>query len=61
MKRTFKNLFIANVVGMALGAVGILLWAYPMPTMFPIGQNVVAGAIMFIGVLTMIFGNPDLK
>jgi len=58
MKRTFRDSFIAWVVGMALCAVGILLWACPMPTMIPVGQNIIAAIVIFIGVLTMIFGDP---
>lgn len=61
MKRKPKDAFMAWVVGAALGAIGILLWAYPMPTMFPIGQNVVAGVIILMGVLAMIFGDPHSK
>ena len=58
MRRKPKDAVIAWVVGLALGGVGILLWIYPMPTMFPFGQNVVAGLCIFVGVLTMIFGDP---
>lgn len=58
MKRILKNGFIAWVVGLALCAVGILIWAFPMPTMIPYGQNLIAAICIFIGVLTMIFGDP---
>jgi len=58
MKRTFRDSFIAWVVGLALAAVGILLWIYPIPWLFPFGQNVIAGIAIFVGVLTMIFGDP---
>lgn len=58
MKRTFKNAFIAWVVGIALAMVGVLLWIYPIPWLFPFGQSVVAGIAILIGVLTMIFGDP---
>jgi len=61
MKRTLKKGLIAWVVGLALCAVGILIWAYPMPAMFPFGQTTVAAIIIFIGVMTMIFGDPPVK
>ena len=61
MKRTLKKGFIAWVVGLALAAVGILIWAYPMPAMFPFGQNIVAAICIVMGVLTMIFGDPPVK
>jgi len=61
MKRTLKKGFIAWVVGLALCGIGILIWAYPMPAMFPFGQNIFAAIIIFVGVLTMIFGDPPVK
>ena len=61
MKRTLKKGFLAWVVGLALAMVGLLLWAYPMPTMIPFGQNTIATICIIIGVLTMIFGDPPGK
>ena len=31
MKRTFRDSFIAWIVGLALAMVGLLLWIYPIP------------------------------
>lgn len=59
MKRTFKDTVAAMAMGIVISAAGVILWAFPMPTLFPIEQNVVAGYIMIIGVLVMIF--RDLK
>ena len=58
MKRTFKDASIAITVGTIVAAIGTALWVIPLPGLFPFGQNVVAGAWIFIGVLTMIFGEP---
>jgi len=60
MKRTFKDadIDIAITVGTIVAAIGTALWAIPLPWLFPFGQNAVAGAWIFIGVLTMIFGEP---
>lgn len=59
MKRKFRDAFIAIVVGVAIGAVGILLWIYPIPMLFPAGQKLVAGMCVFVGILTIIFGDPQ--
>ena len=61
MKRTFKNGFIAWVVGVIVAAVGLFLWAYPIPWLFPFGQTVVATICILVGILTMIFGDPPVK
>lgn len=58
MKRTPNNLVMTYVVGVIVAVIGIALWIFPMPWLFPFGQNVVAGAWIFIGVLTIIFGDP---
>jgi hypothetical protein len=58
MKRTLKNSAIAYMVGIIVAVIGIALWIFPMPWLFPFGQNVLAGIIIFVGVLTMIFGDP---
>ena len=58
MKRIFKDAFVAWVVGLALAVVGILLCIYPIPWLFPFGQNILAAICIIIGVLTMIFGDP---